>query len=136
MNPLDLSRMMVRARIIAHLNALRRRFPKHLGKCKIHVSKFGDYKARIFVDKSVWVTVMAELATEVDYGNFKLAVDRDEEKRDDGIDYHLWLARLWAIGRGVQNPQTKVEALRRDLGALFDNYARTVKGKTKKRGKP
>lgn len=72
--PLDPERLMVRARLREHLEALKHRFPNLLGGCEIMESSGGDYSFRIFASKPAWVEVVAALAEETDYDNFKNAV--------------------------------------------------------------
>ena len=73
-NPPDPNRIMVRARAVAHLEALKERFAGELGDVEIRESTNTDYPCRFFVDKAVWVKVVAELVEEVDYDNFKSKV--------------------------------------------------------------
>ena len=70
-NPSILDRIMVRARIRGHLEALKKRFPDLLGECEIQESAGTDYAYRLFVPKSAWTQVVAGLAEETDYDNFK-----------------------------------------------------------------
>lgn len=52
--PVDPGRIMVRARVQAHLAGLKNRFPELLGQCEIREFAGTDYAFRIFVAKSVW----------------------------------------------------------------------------------
>ncbi|GIW79151.1 MAG: hypothetical protein KatS3mg105_0958 [Gemmatales bacterium] len=97
--PVDPNRIMVRARVRDHLAALKNRFPKQLGTCEIHEYHYTDYAFRIFVDKSVWSQVLAELAEETDYDNFKNAVSRQGTA---GVDYENALAHVWSLMRRLQ----------------------------------
>jgi hypothetical protein len=72
--PVDPDRMMVRARLAEHLEALKERFPDELGDAEVVVTKDTDYACRLFVAKPNWVRVAAALAEETDYDNFKSAV--------------------------------------------------------------
>ncbi|MBL1218902.1 MAG: hypothetical protein D8M59_15590 [Planctomycetes bacterium] len=76
--PVDPDRVMVRARVRHHLEALQARFGELLGESEIRVFEATDYAFRIFVDKSVWVQVMAALTEEMDYDNFKSEVGRHQ----------------------------------------------------------
>jgi hypothetical protein len=69
--PVDLDRIMVRGRLRSHLEALEERFPELLGKSEIQESSGTDYAFRLFVPKSTWTQVLAGLAEETDYDNFK-----------------------------------------------------------------
>jgi hypothetical protein len=51
--PIDLTRIMVRARVRGHLEALKKRFPERLGKSEIQEFAGTDYAFRIFVAKPV-----------------------------------------------------------------------------------
>jgi len=72
--PVDTDRIMVRARVRTHLEGLRERFPELLEDCEILESAHTDYACRIFIAKSIWSEVLAALADETDYDNFKSAV--------------------------------------------------------------
>ncbi len=63
--------MMVRARVMGHLEALKKRFPALLGESEIQKSVGVDYAYRLFVSKSAWMQVLAGLAEDTDYDNFK-----------------------------------------------------------------
>src|SRR5262245_27052969 len=65
----------VRARNRAHLVNLQRRFP-HLKPFTIQVTTWRDYRYRIFVPKATWVDVIALLAQEQTWDNFKEAAAR------------------------------------------------------------
>ena len=67
--PVDPNRIMVRARLRSHLEALKDRFPDLLGECDIREFVGTDYAYRIFVDKATWTQVMAGLSDELDYDN-------------------------------------------------------------------
>ena len=72
--PVDPERIMVRARVRAHLEALKKQFPNLLGQCDLQTFAGTDYAFRIFVAKSVWCQVLAELGRETDYDNFQSEV--------------------------------------------------------------
>jgi hypothetical protein len=80
--PVDPSRMMVRARLGPHLEALTARFPDELEGCEIVETKRSDYAFRLFVGKAAWTRVAAALAEEIDYDNFKDEVEKYQG--DDG----------------------------------------------------
>ena len=67
----DPDRIMVRARLREHLERLKDRFPNLLGQCEIREFTGTDYAYRLFVDEPVWSHVLAGLAEETDYDNFK-----------------------------------------------------------------
>lgn len=93
--PVDPSRIMVRARLRPHLEALKDRFPDLLGGCDIKEFADADYGFRIFVEKRVWTQVMAELTEDLDYDNFKSEVARFQER--DGADYQYSLHEVWSV---------------------------------------
>jgi len=92
---LDPNRIMVRARVRGHLEALKERFPDMLGQCDIHAFIGTDYAFRIFVDKLVWSQVLSDLAKETDYDNFKSEVARYQGP--DGADYEHSLHEVWSV---------------------------------------
>ena len=55
--PVDPKRMMIRARVRSHLEALKRRFENALGDCGIVESGSTDYAFRLFAQKEVWAKV-------------------------------------------------------------------------------
>jgi hypothetical protein len=95
---IDVDRIMVRARDLAHLEALKAKFPDQLGDCEIVETPNNDYIGRIYVDKSMWAEIMAVLVLSIDYGNFK-----DEVKRVNGADaYEQSLHEIWGVGYRLQ----------------------------------
>jgi len=68
--PVDPNRMMVRARNPQHLQNLIDVYEDLTG-VEIVESQSTDYCARMFVAKDVWVTIVADIVTDVDYDNFK-----------------------------------------------------------------
>jgi hypothetical protein len=91
--PIDEERLMVRARLRQHLEALKTRFPALLGQVEILAFHGSDYAFRIFVPKTTWVTVAAELANEIAYDNFKAEVARGSA----GDDYEAALHEVWSV---------------------------------------
>ena len=98
--PVDLDRIMVRARIRGHLEALKKRFPNPLGDCDIQESAGTDYAYRLFVPKSAWMQVVAGLAEETDYDNFKSEVARHQGK--EGAAYERSLHEVWSVMHRLQ----------------------------------
>lgn len=92
--PVDLNRIMVRARVRAHLEALKKRFPDLLGQCEIQEFAGTDYAFRIFVAKCLWSQALAGLAEETDYDNFKSEVARQQGKA--GAAYERSLHDVWS----------------------------------------
>lgn len=67
---LDPDTLMIRARSVAHLEALQERYPT-LRAFDVRTNRATDYHARLIVPKPVWVGVAAQMMSEIDYGNFK-----------------------------------------------------------------
>jgi hypothetical protein len=98
---LDPTRVMVRSRLRAHLDALKERFPDLLGDREVRESNGTDYRWRIFVDQARWAEVTAALAADIDYGNFK-----DEVHRVHGHDnYERALHHVWSVMYELQHRQ-------------------------------
>ncbi len=93
--PIDPARLMVRARVRGHLEALKNQFPDLLGQCDIREFAGSDYAFRIFVDKLVWSQVLSRLAEETDYDNFKSEVARHQGRA--GAAYERSLHEVWSV---------------------------------------
>jgi len=93
--PVDADRIMVRARVRAHLQALKERFPGLLGLCEIQGFGGTDYAFRIFISKSVWSQVVSGLAEEIDYDNFKQEVGRHQGKAEAAYEHSLH--DVWSV---------------------------------------
>ena len=93
--PVDPERLMVRARVRSHLEALQKRFPESLGERPIEVHVGTDYAYRIFVPKAAWAKVVSALTDEIDYGNFKSEVRRHGGK--EGEAYEHALHDVWGV---------------------------------------
>ncbi len=98
--PIDHDRIMVRARMRAHLETLKNLFPGLVGQCEIHQSATSDYAFRIFVGKPAWVGVMEALARETDYDNFKSEVARYQGT--SGEAYENSLHKVWSVMQKLQ----------------------------------
>jgi len=94
-HPVDLDRIMIRARVRDHLDALKKRFPDLLSNCEIQESVGTDYAFRLFVQKAAWTQVLAGLAEETDYDNFKSAVARHQGRA--GAAYEHSLHEVWSV---------------------------------------
>jgi hypothetical protein len=82
------------------LEALKERFPDILGECEIQESAGTDYAFRLFVEKSVWKQVLAGLAEETDYDNFKSEVAHHQGKA--GATYKHSLHEVWSVMHRLQ----------------------------------
>ena len=98
--PVDTNRIMVRARVRAHLEALQKRCPDLLGQCTIRETAGNDYRFRIFIEKRVWSLVLSQLADETDYDNFKSEVARHQGRA--GAAYESALHEVWSVMRTLQ----------------------------------
>jgi len=98
--PVDTERIMVRARVQGHLEALKKQFPDQIGQCKIHSSASTDYAYRLFVQKSEWTKVLAGLASETDYDNFKSKVASHQGSA--GAAYEHALHDVWSVMNRLQ----------------------------------
>ena len=98
--PVDPERIMVRARVRGHLEALKKTFPEWLGQCEIQESSDTDYAFRIFVAKSVWSHVLSGLAEETDYDNFTSEVARHQGR--PGAAYEHALHEVWSVMNRLQ----------------------------------
>jgi hypothetical protein len=98
--PVDPDRIMIRARLRSHLDALLTRFPDVLGGNEIQTFPGSDYAFRIFVAKSDWSMVLAALAEETDYDNFKAEVAR--HRGNGGKAYEKSLHDVWEVMYGLQ----------------------------------
>ena len=93
--PVDLEPIMVRARLRSHLEALKKRFTDLLGEYEVQEFAGTDYAYRLFVQKSTWTKVLAGLADETDYDNFKSEVAQHQGKA--GADYEDSLHDVWSV---------------------------------------
>ena len=93
--PVDPDRVMIRARDENHLKALQKRFPLELGSLEIFQTPGTDYACRLFASKSVWSGILAELAAETDYDNFKSEVAR--HLGVTGQQYGHALHDVWSV---------------------------------------
>jgi len=93
--PADPDRLMIRARVRGHLEALQTRFPAQLATTEISETPATDYRYRMFVDKAVWTPVLVELNEEMEYDNFKSEVARHQGAT--GAGYEQALHDVWSI---------------------------------------
>ncbi len=98
--PIDPDRVMVRARVRGHLEALQRRFSPLMGECEIQESPHTDYAFRVFLPKVAWSQVLAGLGEELDYDNFKSKVARSQA--DGMARYEGSLHDVWEVMHRLQ----------------------------------
>lgn len=90
-HPTNPAQVVVRARAKADLEALRPLVPG----LKITATPQRDYQFRAVVNKPVWQSVVAALAGEIDYGNYKTAVALGPGGHARADIYHdVWFALL------------------------------------------
>jgi hypothetical protein len=94
---------MIRARVHNHLENLKQRFPDALGSISIVEGTGTDYAYRMFVPKQAWVTILADLADETDYDNFKSEVAAYQGR--EGRDYEHSLHEVWGVMHDLQTSQ-------------------------------
>jgi hypothetical protein len=115
--PVDRDRIMVRARLRSHLTALKERFPVLLGACEILESAGTDYAFRLFVPKSAWVRVLAGLAEETDYDNFKSEVAHHQGKA--GAAYERSLHHVWSVMHKLQETERLSPVTAKQIDAIL-----------------
>lgn len=98
--PVDPDRIMVRARVRSHLDALKENFSDLLTDCEIKEFAGTDYAYRIFVPKPIWAQVIVGLIEEMDYDNFKSKVARHQGSA--GADYEHSLHEVWSVMNRLQ----------------------------------
>jgi hypothetical protein len=94
----DPDTLLIRARNAQHLEALRDRFPG-LRTFPTHTNTGTDYPVRLIVPKEFVTGMLAELATEIDYSNFKDSVKRE---RPDDRDYLEFCHDVWGAGLDLE----------------------------------
>jgi hypothetical protein len=95
----------VRARVRSHLERLRRRFRL---RNPIRLTENRDYRYRLWMSKQAWAGILAQLAAEQTWDNFKdAATARIQDKQD--IWYVESLHRVWSemerLQRRVRNSE-------------------------------
>ena len=91
----------IRLRLRDHLESLRKRFPNLLDQAEIRETPEADHAYRLFLPKSVWTRIVADLVEETDYENFKSEVRRHQGP--DEAAYEQSLHRVWDVMYGLQN---------------------------------
>jgi hypothetical protein len=99
---LDTQTVMVRARCIAHLRSLQKRFPVLAGG-EILTWPKRDYRYRLIVPKKSWVASIDELAQEQEWSNFKNEAAKYQGA--PGADYERALHDVWSVMNRLQESQ-------------------------------
>lgn len=96
--PVDPTRMMVRARRREHLESLLQRFGDRLSVSPaIQESKNADYRYRIFMPKAEWAALLTAITNDVDYDNFKDAAHEQLDGTTAGRAYTHALTDVWDV---------------------------------------
>jgi len=95
----ETDKIMVRARVRSHIQALQERFGE-LGDAELIETPHADYRYRIIVDKTAWMEAVDQMITEQDYTNFKNAADSQQGR--GGTAYIHALHRVWDIMHELQ----------------------------------
>ena len=96
---IDPTLLLIRGRDRSQMEALQSRFPLLHGLKVIHTPD-RDYAFRIICEKATWVKVMAQMAEEVTWDNFK-----NEATRVSGHGIYVnCLHDVWSIFRRLQLP--------------------------------
>jgi hypothetical protein len=98
----DPATVLVRARCITHLERLKAQH-QELASIPIVGTKDADYAVRMYVGKETWAKIMAAIACDVTYPNFKgeaarLAGETNEDRR-----YVNSLHRIWSTMYAFQH---------------------------------
>jgi hypothetical protein len=101
---IDTSRVMVRARKRSHLEALQVRFPA-LSSLEIERTDHTDYRYRLLMLKTLWTQLVAELAGEQTWNNFKGEAERFQGP--SGRDYIHLLHKVWSAAASFQASESK-----------------------------
>jgi len=102
---LDAENVMVRARQVAHLKNLQKRFPV-VASAEIFTWPDRDYRYRLIIAKAVWVEIVAELAQEQEWSNFKSEAARNQGA---GSDYVHALHQIWGVMSRLQSETRSAE---------------------------
>lgn len=99
--PIDPDRVVVRGRVLAHLEALVQRHPDLLQGTEITEDPGRDYRFRFLTQRLAWAAVLSKEASEISYTNFK-----DQASRVMGFSdpYLQFLHVTWSAGLSMQHP--------------------------------
>lgn len=103
---LDKETVMVRGRRKDHLHNLRNHFPA-IAAAEIVTMADRDYRYRMIVPKSVWGPILAEMAEEQEWSNFKNEVAAHQGA--EGAPYAAALHDVWGIMYRLQNSRDSRE---------------------------
>jgi hypothetical protein len=101
--------VMVRARVYDDLNNLAFKVQELLGyEPEVYALKHHDYPYRIVIQRAHWAQVVGNLASGVDYPNFKSAVTRRQ-----GMARHDLYMRVWSALYGAEEELDRIKARRK-----------------------
>lgn len=89
-------KMVIRARDRAHLENLKKAIPGRLPRINSHAGT--DYPFRITADRDVVLAVVARMAEDIDYTNFKNEAHRVSPKDKP---FHKFLMEIWNLGHSM-----------------------------------
>ena len=90
--------------VLEHLDELLHRFGDRLGdRPTLCESANTDYRYRIFMAKSDWTAVLAAVADDLDYDNFKDAAHEELDATRSGREYTRALGDIWETMVGLQD---------------------------------
>jgi hypothetical protein len=101
---LDDMSVMVRARCIAHLRSLQKRFPA-LAVGKILELPNRDYRYRLIIPKASWAAIIGELAQEQEWSNFKNEAAKYQGR--SGRRYVEALHDVWGVMHRLQEDEER-----------------------------
>ena len=99
---LDSQTVMVRSRRKAHLQNLQSRF-QEIVTAEIVALPERDYRYRLILPKAVWATIIAALAHEQEWSNFKNEAARFQGQA--GADYVHALHQVWEVMYTLQESE-------------------------------
>ena len=112
--PVDTNRIMVQARVRAHLESLNKRFADLLGQCEIQESTGTDYAFVIFVEKPVWSRVLAGLGPRQPQTHVLIEIEGEllagQGRLAEARDAFAESYRLRRESLGPDHPETLVAA--------------------------
>jgi hypothetical protein len=101
--PIDPEVIQIRARVKSHLENLATKFPNLVKRNSIRETTDTDHRFRIIVPRKTWLQIMDQLASGIDYDNFK--TDLAHHTGVTGRSYLDALHQVWAITCKLQKNQ-------------------------------
>jgi hypothetical protein len=99
---------MLRARSRKHLENLKERFPdSELGSAQILDSVGTDYRYRLILPKRQWASILAELAMEQTWSNFKNEAATYARTKKESHAYINALHKVWGIMFRLQETESR-----------------------------